>query len=200
MCEFSGKLMAWLDGELPANHAGDVERHLELCPQCRARVQSYRQVSSAFETYCDSHYDAAMTSASRRNSPRRVLTIWEAAGLTAAAAAALFLLAARARVQLSPLGSIEPAAETATASSPNQTTGVGKIAKAASRPQREETGLAPAEPALEIAIPADAILPPGAAPEGVSFDADVTIAPDGSAQQIRLRPQLTEFERRPNQP
>lgn len=200
MCEFSGKLMAWLDGELPANDAGDVERHLELCPQCRARVQSYRQVSSAFKTYCDSRYDAAMASAFRRKSRRRVVTIWEAAGLTAAAAAALFLLAARARVQLSPLGSIEPAAETAAASSPNQRTDAGKFAEAASSPQREETGLASAEPALEIAIPADAILPPGAAPEGVSFDADVIIAPDGSAQQIRFRPQLTEFERRPTKP
>ena len=200
MCDFSARLMAWLDGELPENEAGDVERHLELCPQCRVRVESYRQVSGAFEAYCNSHYDAIMGSAPRRKSSRRVLTIWEAAGLTAAAAAALFLLAARSRVQLSPPAFVEPAANTATASSPNQTHDVEKHARAAPKSQLEEIGLAPAEPALEIAIPADAILPPGAAPEGISFDADITIAPDGSAQQIRLRPQLTEFERRPTQP
>ena len=41
---------------------------------------------------------------------------------------------------------------------------------------------------------------PGAVPEGVGFTADVMIAPDGSAQQVRLHPQLTEFERRPTRP
>ena len=45
-----------------------------------------------------------------------------------------------------------------------------------------------AEPAIQIAIPAEAILPPGAAPEGVSFVAEVSIAPDGSAHQIFLQP------------
>ena len=72
--------------------------------------------------------------------------------------------------------------------------------RAAPRPRFAQTHWPPAPPAVEIAIPADAIFPPGAAPEGVSFAADVTIAPDGSAQQIRLRPQLTEFERRPTRP
>jgi hypothetical protein len=67
---------------------------------------------------------------------------------------------------------------------------------AASRPAQ---GPLPAAPALEIAIPGDAIFPPGAFPPGISFTADVTIAPDGSAQQIRLQPQLVEFERRSNQ-
>jgi hypothetical protein len=66
--------------------------------------------------------------------------------------------------------------------------------------EQTEQGAVASEPALEIAIPADAILPPGAVPEGVSFDANVTIAPDGSAQQINLTPQLTEFERRSSQP
>jgi hypothetical protein len=45
-----------------------------------------------------------------------------------------------------------------------------------------------AEPAIQITIPAEAILPPGAAPEGVSFVAEVSIAPDGSAHQIFLQP------------
>jgi hypothetical protein len=63
------------------------------------------------------------------------------------------------------------------------------------RPQ-ENTNLLPGAAAVEIAIPADAIFPPGAVPAGVSFTADVTMASDGSAEQIRLRPQLTEFETR----
>jgi hypothetical protein len=45
-----------------------------------------------------------------------------------------------------------------------------------------------AAPAIEITIPAEAVLPPGAAPAGATFVADVTIASDGSAQQFRLRP------------
>ena len=44
------------------------------------------------------------------------------------------------------------------------------------------------EPAIQITIPADAVLPPGAAPEGASFIAEVSIAPDGSAQEVSLRP------------
>ena len=46
----------------------------------------------------------------------------------------------------------------------------------------------PAEPAIQIAIPAAAMFPPGAVPEGLTFIADVTIAADGSAQRLRLRP------------
>ena len=46
----------------------------------------------------------------------------------------------------------------------------------------------PAEPAIQIAIPAAAMFPPGAVPDGLTFIADVTIAADGSAQRLRLRP------------
>jgi anti-sigma factor RsiW len=46
----------------------------------------------------------------------------------------------------------------------------------------------PAEPAIQIAIPAAAMFPPGAVPEGLTFIADVTIAADGSAERLRLRP------------
>lgn len=223
MCDFSRKLMAWLDGELPANEAGDVERHVQLCPQCRARLESYRQVSGAFKEYCDCYCDVVTASAPRRKSSRRVLAIWEAAGLTAAAVVVLFLLAARARVHLSSVGVPAPTAGMVIAPPSIQT---GPAPKAASAPapvkmlsgkrrtapqqtgraasqqqaQAQDANWLPAEPAVEIAIPGDAIFPPGALPEGVGFTADVTIAPDGSARQIRLRPQLTEFERRPTRP
>ena len=45
----------------------------------------------------------------------------------------------------------------------------------------------PTETAVEIAIPAEAVLPPGAMPEGMNFIAELSIAPDGSVKQIRLR-------------
>jgi hypothetical protein len=52
----------------------------------------------------------------------------------------------------------------------------------------------PAGPAIEIAIPGEALFPPGALPPGFGFVADVNIATDGSEQRIRLYPQLTGFE------
>ncbi|HEY1866164.1 MAG TPA: zf-HC2 domain-containing protein [Candidatus Acidoferrales bacterium] len=65
----------------------------------------------------------------------------------------------------------------------------------------------PAEPAIEIAIPAEAMFPPGAVPEGFNFTADLSIAPDGSASRIRLQPRLSvpigtpvNYERKPTRP
>jgi len=58
----------------------------------------------------------------------------------------------------------------------------------------------PAQPAVEVAIPADSMFPPGAVPEGINFIADVNFAPDGSARQMRLRPRLTAIERSASQP
>jgi hypothetical protein len=44
-----------------------------------------------------------------------------------------------------------------------------------------------AEPAIQIAIPADAMFPPGAVPEGVNYVANLSLS-DGSVQGIRLQP------------
>ena len=206
MCECSGKLIAWLDRELPAEDAAEVERHLEFCAECRSRVEEYRHVTTAFDQYCE----AAMASRFNRKQRRRLLARWEAAALAAAAIAAMLLFVVRAHVELSPPGAA-PAVATSVVSQTNQPadgrpngqpTNVSAVQSgqpSASPQNYDASGLA-GEPAVEIAIPADAILSPGAVPEGVSFGADVTIAPDGSAQQIRLRPQLTEFERRSSQP
>jgi hypothetical protein len=211
MCEFSGKLTAWMDHELAAEDATDVTRHLETCAECRARVEAYSRVTTTFEEYCDAYCDAVMESRPRRKVRRRVLKVWEGAALAAAAVAALFLLAARAHVQLSPNRPPAQVAGAPTTSQPPRITEAHQ-AMAPVSVSPEQTGQTsalppgydanafPTGPALEIAFPADAVLPPGAVPDGVGFTADVTIAPDGSAQQIRLRPQLTEFERRSNQP
>ena len=216
MCEFSGKWMAWLDGELPAGDAADVERHLQLCSECRSRAAVYRQLSGAFDEYCDAYYEGVTAMRSRRKVPRWAFTVAGAA----AAVAALFLLAPRVRVRLLPARATAPVGSAVVVSQPalpvkaaqavaapikpvsriERSKETEQIARVAPQPQAQESGGFPAEPAVEIAIPADAIFPPGAVPEGVSFTADVTIAPDGSAQQIRLRPQLTEFERRSTRP
>jgi hypothetical protein len=62
--------------------------------------------------------------------------------------------------------------------------------------QSKNVNWVPSEPAIEIVVPAESMFPPGAVPEGFAFTADLSIAPDGSAQQIRLRPQLIALERR----
>jgi anti-sigma factor RsiW len=190
MCDFSGRLIAWLDHELPEEEAAEVERHLQACAQCRGHLATYEQVSGAIHAYCDSIV------ASR---PRRKVPRWAAvASAAVAAAAVLFLVFPRARVEpapvRSPAAAAPPTAILETTRAPVKTI---PRRHAAPRTHYQEAGLPPTGPAIEIAIPAEAIFPPGAIPEGVNFTADVTIAPDGSAQQIRLQPRLAGFERRP---
>ena len=84
MCDFSGKLVAWLDRELPADETSEVERHLEACSACRCDVDTYKRVSSEFDAYCDE----AIASHVRRGAPRWVLVV-SAAGAVAAGGAAI---------------------------------------------------------------------------------------------------------------
>ena len=221
MCDFEGNLTAWLDGELASDDAVHVERHLQFCAECRHQVDAYRQVGAAFGEYCDAYCEGVLTPPHRRKLSRRKVAISGAAAL-AAGVAVLFLIAPRARVRLSPVPLPAPAASGIVASQPIEAAEIprdvrpgpaplehtsrvdlakGKpVQHAASRRESQNSEWLESEPAVEIAIPADAIFPPGAVPENVGFTADVTIAPDGSAQQIRLRPQFTEFERRSTRP
>jgi hypothetical protein len=195
MCEFSGKLIAWLDRELPAGEAADVERHVHVCTECRSQLGAYERVSAAFETYCD----ATMASKVRRRPPRWVLAVSGAA----AVAAALFLALPDARLhprrapaqaaaagQALILETQRPAAVPV-----NPAVLIEKVHRqqlVSPAPQqnvmRQNVTWLPPEPAIQIAIPAEAMFPPGAVPEGVSFTVDLTIAADGSAQRLRLRP------------
>jgi len=99
MCDLEAKLTAWLDGELASGEAADVERHVQCCVQCRDRVEAYRQVSAAFEGYCDAYSEGVLAPQHRRKASRPTMAISAAAAL-AAAVAALFLIAPRPRVRL----------------------------------------------------------------------------------------------------
>jgi hypothetical protein len=44
------------------------------------------------------------------------------------------------------------------------------------------------EPAVQIGIPAEAMFAPGTVPQGVSFSAELRLAADGSAHELRLQP------------
>jgi len=191
MCDFAGKLTAWLDGELAAAEAAEIERHLRLCAECRERLETYRRAVSAFDGYCAAYADAVLASRSQRELPRRVLRVSAAVAL-AAVVATLLLLTPPPQV---PVASVR--------SGPGIMSApiiADEPLSATQMAQAQDGNFPPSGLALEIAIPGDDMAPPGALPEGVGFTADVMLAPDGSAQQIRIRPQLTEFERRPNRP
>src|SRR4029077_19500632 len=94
MCDFSGRLVAWMDRELPDNEAGDAERHVRDWSECRKRVDAYKQVSRAFVAHCD----AVMDGTTRRR-PRWVHVLASAT----AAAAVLFLVFQPASVKQIPV-------------------------------------------------------------------------------------------------
>src|ERR1700732_1590486 len=79
MCDFSGKLVAWLDRELPADEAAEVERHLQGCSGCRSDVDAFKRVSIEFDSYCDE----VIAPDARRGMPRWVPVV-SAAGAVAA--------------------------------------------------------------------------------------------------------------------
>jgi anti-sigma factor RsiW len=205
MCDVaSEKLLPWLDGELSATETAEIERHLQKCRECRARLDLYRRASAAFDAYCDRYADSVIAA----GAPREIRT-WAVAAVAAAIGALLLLVPQFAIRKSSSAALPEPVPQSAAmprfanatqeADHPHPQTPTARLAIPSKEAPIPTNNALPAVPAFEIAIPADAIFPPGAFPAGVSFTADVAIAPDGSAQQIRLQPQVVEFERRPNQ-
>ncbi|HXP83037.1 MAG TPA: zf-HC2 domain-containing protein [Verrucomicrobiae bacterium] len=210
MCDFSGKLIAWLDRELPAEQASEIERHVEACSECRSKVDGYKRVSSEFDAYCDE----AIVSNARRAVLRWVPAVAAAGAL--AALAALFLALPRTRIEphafhppqvavtappavvakglpanIRPMQRVRRRHAVAPAQAQNDN---------ATFAQNQNSYVLPDEPVIQIAISADEMFPPGAVPEGMHFVADLTIAADGSAERLRLRPRLAGFERSTTQP
>jgi hypothetical protein len=91
MCDFSEKLVLWLDGELPAGEAAGVKRHLRVCAECARRLRAYKRASGDFAAYCD-----AVTAAEVPDK----LQLWSTvlSGAATIAAVALLLIFANARV------------------------------------------------------------------------------------------------------
>lgn len=175
MCEYSGKLIAWLDHELPDQEATNVEWHIGQCAECRAAVAAYQEVSDAFLICCE----AAMVAPPRRNS-----RIWAWSGVAAAAAAAILtailLLQPRAEklsvyVPAPPhapaIAFERPAFERPAFQHPEPIVRARSLRGPAQIPVRSQW--IAVEPTVEVALPADALFPPGAVPEGFSFIADV---------------------------
>jgi anti-sigma factor RsiW len=195
MCETSGKLVKWLDGELENDEVGEVERHIADCSECQGRLEEYRQVSAELGAYCD----ALMTAKVRHGVPRWVPVLSGAA--VAAAGAALFLALQWAHVE--PPVDYPAVAPVPPAIVLEKTQVSGRAVPrrhAAAGVQSQTPNWQLAAPAIQIAFSAESMFPPGAFPEGVNFTADLSISVDGSAQQIRLRPGLIGIERRTAKP
>jgi anti-sigma factor RsiW len=188
MCDLSDKLVAWVDHELPHQETADLEQHLHGCAECRRCVAAYKQISEAINEYCD----AAIESPVRIAFPR-----WTPVLFAAAAGIALLLLFPRVALERRPAQTQVAAGSAVVAEAPLKTTLAASPSVVQKRvhkrritapAQVQNANWIPAEPAIQIAIPAEAMFAPGAVPQGVSFSAVLTIAADGSAQQLRLRP------------
>jgi hypothetical protein len=180
MCDFSGRLVAWMDRELPDEEAADVERHVRGCSECRRCIDAYKEGSRAFIAYCD----AVMEETTHRR-PRWVPVL---ASATAATAVLLLLFQLASVKQLPvrpPVADASPAITQATTPKPNKTVHRRHGIEPAKTPNANWTL---PKTAIQIAIPVEAMFPPGAVPEGITFIADVSMAADGSVQGLRLQP------------
>jgi Putative zinc-finger len=205
MCDWEDRLVAWLDRELPEDEAADVQRHLKLCAECRKRADAYERTSIEFNAYCD-----AVSRVDER--PRMLSRKTAMLGAGAVAAVVAFALLARyphRPVTNQPMRALEETDPRASAgkaaspsASPSQTSPIkvsssrrGRRRDLIAASQKQDANLLPTGPAVQITIPAEAVLPPGAAPAGENFLVDLSIAPDGSTQRIWVSTQLTGFER-----
>jgi uncharacterized protein (DUF58 family) len=166
MCEYSGRLIAWLDRELPDDEATNVEWHVSQCDECRKAVSEYREVSDAFLP-C---YEGGMSEdAASKPHPWR----WVAALAAVAAAAAIAAIIVLAQPPAEKL-SFHPPSPRPPAPAPIMATARARVPlrhRAVPSPTRRPWTAE--EPVVEVALPADALFPPGAVPEGFSFIADV---------------------------
>jgi anti-sigma factor RsiW len=222
MCEYSKRLIAWMDGELAESEAAELEQHVQACAACRECVSAYEAASREFAGYYMASRQRALASSSTRGVP-----VWVPVAAAVAAVAAMLLFAfvrqtakqapAAAQVAVAPAKSnagmenlvVHPPVkqdrtadnEISKAESPqglkhsaapvrigtanNRTLrpGVSGTSPASTKPE-----WAMAEPAIQIAIPADAMFPPGAVPEGVTYIANVSLSPGGSVQGVRIQP------------
>jgi hypothetical protein len=188
MCEFSSKLIAWMDAELPDDQMSAVNLHLAQCSECRAQAATFREVSHAF----------AVCMRAQTVPPARA---WRPAVMVPAAIAAAVVLAA---LLMLPRHAHETKFERTAARVPAVAPVpsdklVAMVPRPvptrmlASRPHRAKS-LArpsewmPAEPTIQILIPGDALYPPGALPDGVDLVASLRFAAEGSPASLALRP------------
>ncbi len=179
MCKFSSRLIAWLDKELPEAEAAAMDQHVTACRECRGQADTFRQVSHSFAVYARAA--APLNTSSRRR-------WWLVPAAVAAAVLAAFLLWPRGRAN-TPLEvrRAEIVAPPAVVAERHTAIAIHH-SRVRRRVQKQPAVWQPVEPTIQIVIPADALFPPGAFPEGVGFVADLRLAADGSAGALVVRP------------
>lgn len=189
MCEFSSKLIAWIDGELPDDQMFAINRHLTQCSECRQQAAAFREVSHAFL-------------ACSRTVPQQRAGAWRAAVLVPAAIAAAGVLAALLMLPRHAQEASRHPSITGVAAAPavplDKLLAMAPLHSVparmvATRPRRVKRAprlseWMPAEPTIQILIPGDALFPPGALPEGVDLVANLRFAAEGSPASLALRP------------
>ena len=174
MCEYSGRLIAWLDQELPDEEATNVAWHLGQCAECRQAVRVYEEVSGAFLA-C---YEACCAPKAATHPSRANASVWMMGGLAAAALLVALLLIQPRTEQLTIHAPSPPhAPQIAFEKPPAPAPMLHAYSRRATPPASFESRVRPqwiaVEPTVEVALPAEALFPPGAVPPGFSFIADV---------------------------
>jgi len=180
MCEFSPKLIAWIDGELPEDEMAAVSAHVPWCNECRHDSEAFRSVSLAFA-------ECARSEAPQRARRLRASVI-AVAGIAAALLVALLLMprhSAEVQARFVPPSAIVSATPAARAETTHV---IARRPKRARKHLPEQAVWMPVEPTVQIGIPADALFPPGTLPDGITFVADLRLAANGSPASIALRP------------
>lgn len=188
MCDFDKNLVAWMDGELAGNEAVAVEQHVSTCDECRARLAAYQNASRDFAAY----YAAAVPKAVAVGSDHRARR-W-APYLAAAAAVVViaFLLSPRAHQPAQPatqLAKVTPPVAVEPAATVEPVAAVPRPAKrrASSRRVPQIVNQPPSGPVVQIVIPADAMFPPGAMPDGAAYLANLNYTIGGAMPGYRLQ-------------
>ena len=177
MTKHPENLVAWLDDELTADQAEVVTRHVEGCAECRAKARSYAAVGEGLMEL--------------RARPERVS--WRRWSVAAAGIAAAVLVAVGMWVR--PSGSVvalpvvvaPPRAQEMQmffrASAP-------PVAVVRVRAVRKKAAPVPVvrEVRVPVSLSMDEYLPPGAIPAGYSIRAEMVLAEDGTARELRLMP------------
>jgi len=187
MCNFKEDLVAWLDGELPASEAATIERHLQVCSECQHFRSSYENAYHEFAAY---YFETTRPKPAAPISLVSKRWIPYIAGAAAILAVAIALIPRSAEHQQDEVAAsaaqqtIEvPAADRVI---PVNETRTGAVRHRAIHKKPQPANWATAQPAIQIAIPADAVFPPGALPEEFTYIA--SLAADGSLSDLRIRP------------
>ncbi len=181
MCECSSRLVLWIDQELPVEEAAAVSKHVEDCRDCFEQAERFRTVSRLF---------SEQVHISPLRPVRAVRPAWSLVP-AAIAAGVVMALVLPARHPVTTQGGSSPALLSGSAFAPRAVevaVPVPVTPQAVRHTRRARTAWQPVPPTVQIMIPADALYPPGAVPDGFDFVADLSLSPDGTAAGLALRP------------